>query len=861
VSNNLNLAINVSAIDNASSALRAVGNVVQNIASGNVAGAAIAVGAAVVGIGAASVKMAADFQSGITTLETGAGESKSNLQMVADGIKNLAISTGTSTKQLTDGMFAIESAGFRGADGLNVLKAAAEGAKAQNADLGTVGKAVSTILVDYHLKSSQAVDATNALITTVQSGNMHLQDLAGSMGAVLPIASQMGVSFPQVGAAIATMTNSGMGAQQAAQNLAHTMLSLSAPNSVATKSMAAVGIKAQQLKDTLANQGLPAAIQLIEDHVGKKFPAGSVQAVTAFKNIMGGATGYSTALKLGGANMAIFKGNVDSISGAMKAGGADIQNWSDVQSSFNFKMQQAQQAVNVLMINLGTALLPVLGQIVGAIPGIIDTFGRWKNAIDTTASVIGRIIKAIADWIEKHHPLQTAINLVKTAIKDGQDAIHGLQQAIQNVVTWFRTWGPLILGVASPIIVFFLPAIIKAGVEAVISGAKIAANFIKSMITTGYEATINGAKLSVNFVKSMIQSGYEAAIAGAKIAVNFVRQVIQSGVEAVIAGAKITGQFVAGLVRTGIEGWQAAGKLAMFIGSLIATGAQAVWAGIKMAASFVASLVTSGIQAAISAGIFLSTLVPSLLATAAAALAATWPFLLIAAVVAVVVIGVILAIQHWAQIMAWLQGVLQAFWGWIVGLGNGIVNIWNNLKSGVVGALQGLWNFINGFFGGLPGQALQWGINIIQGFINGIRNMLGAVGSAASSVVDTVKNFLGFHSPAKEGPGTELDLWPRNMVASYAKGLTAGVPQIQAAMNLLVKPLAIMGAPAQVGAGASAARPSTGGGPTINNYITVNALTRNKKDIEEVANLIEEHLSHKLRRSGNMTTWTSGGAT
>ncbi len=100
------------------------------------------------------------------------------------------------------------------------------------------------------------------------------------------------------------------------------------------------------------------------------------------------------------------------------------------------------------------------------------------------------------------------------------------------------------------------------------------------------------------------------------------------------------------------------------------------------------------------------------------------------------------------------------------------------------------------------------------------------------------------------------------MINAYAKGIQAGVPKIQAALNIVAKPMAVLGQPAQAGAGASVARSNTGGGgPIINNYITVNALTRNKKDIEEVANIIEEHLSHKLRRSGNMTTWTSGGAT
>src|SRR5262249_57942986 len=106
------------------------------------------------------------------------GEAESNIGLVSNGVLQMAVDTGSSTKQLTDGLYMIESAGYHGADGLKVLKAAAEGAKVGNADLGVTANAVTTILTDYHLSGDQATAATNALITTVASGKTHLQDLA-----------------------------------------------------------------------------------------------------------------------------------------------------------------------------------------------------------------------------------------------------------------------------------------------------------------------------------------------------------------------------------------------------------------------------------------------------------------------------------------------------------------------------------------------------------------------------------------------------------------------------------------------------------------------------------------------------------
>src|SRR2546421_2402479 len=100
-----------------------------------VAGGLLLAGAAAVTAGAQAVKMAGDFQQGLTLLVTSAGELPKNLGMVGAGIKSIAIETGTSTKDLLSAMFLVNSSGKIGADGLTVLRAAAQGAKTDNADL------------------------------------------------------------------------------------------------------------------------------------------------------------------------------------------------------------------------------------------------------------------------------------------------------------------------------------------------------------------------------------------------------------------------------------------------------------------------------------------------------------------------------------------------------------------------------------------------------------------------------------------------------------------------------------------------------------------------------------------------------
>ena len=83
-------------------------------------------------------------------------------------------------------MYYVESAGFSGANGLTVLKAAAQGAAAEGADTTTVAKALTDVLVDYHLKAGAAADVTSQMITAVAQGKTSLQEFSGVFASIVP---------------------------------------------------------------------------------------------------------------------------------------------------------------------------------------------------------------------------------------------------------------------------------------------------------------------------------------------------------------------------------------------------------------------------------------------------------------------------------------------------------------------------------------------------------------------------------------------------------------------------------------------------------------------------------------------------
>jgi TP901 family phage tail tape measure protein len=247
-------------------------------------------------VAAVSVKAAGDFESSTQHLVTDAGESQKNLKMIQQGILDIAASTGTSAMKLSDAMYHVESAGYHGAAALQLLKTSAEGAKVGGADFETVAKTLTGTMNSYGMAGDQAVAMMNQLITTTASGDMRMQDLASSLGNVAPLAAAAGLSFSQVGGAMATMTAQNMSAQQAAQDLANTIRALSNPNNVAIKEMQNLGLSSNDLSENLGKRGLTGTLDILTRAVAAHTQGGQV-LISTFNNAKQAAENANIMIK------------------------------------------------------------------------------------------------------------------------------------------------------------------------------------------------------------------------------------------------------------------------------------------------------------------------------------------------------------------------------------------------------------------------------------------------------------------------------------------------------------------------------------------------------------------------------------
>jgi hypothetical protein len=249
-----------------------------------------------VGVAAASVKMAGDFQMQTNVLVTAAGETEKGLKVVRAGIMNISTNTGTGLKELTDGMYLVEKGGYRGAEGLKVLEAAAQGAREENANLASVTNAMTSVMASYHLKATDSVRVMNALKTSAGEGKITMEQFSGALSTVLPIASANKVSFEEVAGAVATLTQHGTSANEATQELASTIRQLAKPSDVARKEMARFGLSSQDVALNLGKRGLTGTIELLTSTVlARMGPSGKIlmsafndtkQAGTALQEMM-----------------------------------------------------------------------------------------------------------------------------------------------------------------------------------------------------------------------------------------------------------------------------------------------------------------------------------------------------------------------------------------------------------------------------------------------------------------------------------------------------------------------------------------------------------------------------------------------
>lgn len=182
---------------------------------------------------------------------------------------------------------------------------------------------------------------------------------------------------------------------------------------------------------------------------------------------------------------------------------------------------------------------------------------------------------------------------------------------------------------------------------------------------------------------------------------------------------------------------------------------------------------------------------------------------------------------------------------------------WNSVKNTISGAVSAIVGFFTqsipnaarsalDFLKSLPGQALEWGRDMISGFADGIMSKANELFDRVRSVASKIRSFLHFSRP-DEGPLRDYEQWMPDFMQGLAKGIDSNTWRVRDALAALAGDMGLELTPAlrmpslqaaAAGAGAGSFGP---GGSTTNLYQTIythdslseSELTREAEDMLE----------------------------
>lgn len=320
----------------------------------------------------ATFQLAKDFEFSMQKIVGLTGVAQNAVNAWSDEILKLGPQLGKGPQELAEAMYFISSSGIKGAEAMDVLKLSAKAATAGLGQTQQVADLLTSALNAYRGTGLTAAYATDVLVAAVREGKAEAAGFSSAMGQIIPIASQLGVSFDQVAGGMAAITLTGSSSSNAAVYLKGVFNSLLTASTQGEKALAKAGTSYKGLRDILANQGLIALIQKLRD-IQVKYDGDELLS-DVLPNIRA-LTGY---LSLAGKN---FQYNTELMKRVEQSTGSLGKAFAAVADTIKVRYDQAISQAQVSMIELGKsiaeAFLPILEKLVIG----LENLTKWFNSL------------------------------------------------------------------------------------------------------------------------------------------------------------------------------------------------------------------------------------------------------------------------------------------------------------------------------------------------------------------------------------------------------------------------------------------------------------------------------------------------
>lgn len=423
--------------------------------------------APILAAGAASAKMAMDFEDSMAKVSTIADATEVPMDEMQKAILNLSNQTGISSEEIAQNIYDSISAGQKTGDAVNFVSNSTKLAKAGFADAGAALDVLTTIMNAYGLKASEVTNVSDMLIQTQNLGKTTVADLASSMGKVIPTANAYGVSLDELCAGYAIMTANGVATAESTTYMNGMLNELGKSGTNVSETLKEkTGKTFKELMDS--GMSLSDVLKIISD------------AATENNKSFGDMWSSSEAGKAG---MILLGDSAENFNGVLEqmqnSAGATNTAFEKLDTN-STKIKKATNELKNDAIDLGTTLMEELAPIIENIAEKISQFTEWFNGLSESEKQmiiqIGLIVAAIG-------PLLIVLG---TVVSSGAKIIGGIPVIAKGLSGLFGiiAANPVLAIITAIVIaVFTLWTTCDEFREGVLEGIDI----LKTVLTAGYD--------------------------------------------------------------------------------------------------------------------------------------------------------------------------------------------------------------------------------------------------------------------------------------------------------------------------------------------------------------------------------------
>ena len=324
----------------------------------------------------ASVGEIVEFERAMLNVNSIAKVGTADFAAMKDAVVDLSTEVPQSASTLAAGLYDIQSSGFAGREGIEVLDAAARAASAGLTSTATSAAGLTAILNAYGLESGDAAAISDIMFKTVDRGVISFEELAGSIGKTTALSAPLGVNIEEVAAAIAVMTRKGIDAENATTQLNAIMQTLLAPSNEAKDLAAELGLGWDA--QALAGRGLSG---VLADLVVKT--RGNQEQMAT---LLGDARAIRGAFVLAADGGAEFR---DEIALMRDAAGATDTALSYQKQGLAYNVGLLGNQIGAAAIRIGDRLLPAITDLVS---GLTDWLAENGDVIDGVGDLLAALL-------------------------------------------------------------------------------------------------------------------------------------------------------------------------------------------------------------------------------------------------------------------------------------------------------------------------------------------------------------------------------------------------------------------------------------------------------------------------------------